>query len=135
MPVLVVDGEQLNDSSFIIKALDCKLRASSGRKNARLWRPASADAKAEEEKWFRRACRFVRDYVDGSDSPPWDTCSWVDGRFVHVLTPNIYRTVGEAMQTFNYITEKGNFGFFDRELARWSGVAIMVHTSVGMPVM
>ena len=53
-------------------------------------------------------------------------CSWVDGRFVHVLTPNIYRTLAEAMQTFDYITKTGNFGFMDRELARWSGVAIMV---------
>jgi hypothetical protein len=52
--------------------------------------------------------------------------SWVDGRFVHVLTPNIYRTLSEALQTFDYITKTGNFGFVDRELARWSGVAIMV---------
>ena len=50
----------------------------------------------------------------------------MDGRFVHVLTPNIYRTLAEALQTFDYITKTGNFGFFDRELARWSGVAIMV---------
>lgn len=53
-------------------------------------------------------------------------CRWVDGRFVHVLTPNIYRTVAEALQTFDYITKTGNFGFVDREVARWSGVAIMV---------
>ena len=52
--------------------------------------------------------------------------SWVDGRFVHVLTPNIYRTVAEALQTFDYITKTGNFGFVDREVARWSGVTIMV---------
>jgi hypothetical protein len=52
--------------------------------------------------------------------------SWVDGRFVHVLTPNIYRTLAEALQTFDYITKTGNFGFVDREVARWSGVAIMV---------
>jgi microsomal prostaglandin-E synthase 2 len=70
----------------------------------------------------------------------------VDGRFVHVLTPNIYRTVSEALQTFDYITERGNFGFLDRELARWSGVAIMVgaaalavltacvHTGVSVPL-
>lgn len=44
---------------------------------------------------------------------------------MHVLTPNIYRTLGESLQTFDYITKTGNFGFFDRELARWSGVAIM----------
>jgi hypothetical protein len=50
----------------------------------------------------------------------------VDGRFVHVLTPNIYRTLAEALQTFDYITKTGNFGFVDREVARWSGVAIMV---------
>ena len=60
--------------------------------------------------------------------PLWliSDCSWVDGRFVHVLTPNIYRTLAEALQTFDYITKTGNFGFMDRELARWSGVAIMV---------
>ena len=52
--------------------------------------------------------------------------SWVDRRFVHVLTPNIYRTVAEALQTFDYITKTGNFGFVDREVARWSGVTIMV---------
>jgi microsomal prostaglandin-E synthase 2 len=50
----------------------------------------------------------------------------VDGRFVHVLTPNIYRTLAEALQTFDYITKTGNFGFLDREVARWSGVTIMV---------
>ena len=51
---------------------------------------------------------------------------------MHVLTPNIYRTVAEAKQTFNYITDKGNFGFVDRELARWSGVAIMVRWTDGL---
>lgn len=55
-----------------------------------------------------------------------DARSWVDSRFVHVLTPNIYRTLAEAMQTFDYITKTGNFSFVDREVARWSGVAIMV---------
>ena len=44
---------------------------------------------------------------------------------MHVLTPNIYRTLSESLQTFDYITKTGNFGFWDRELARWSGVAIM----------
>ena len=49
VPVLVVDGEQLNDSSFIIKALSAKLEA--GRKG----RKQSPAAAAEEEQWFRRA--------------------------------------------------------------------------------
>ena len=45
---------------------------------------------------------------------------------MHVLTPNIYRTLSEALQTFDYISKTGNFGFVDREVARWSGVTIMV---------
>ncbi len=53
----------------------------------------------------------------------------MDSRFVHVLTPNIYRTMAEAFQTFDYITKTGNFGFMDREMARWSGVAIMVRSA------
>ena len=46
MPILVVDGEQLNDSSFIIKALTAKLE--QGRKG----KPSSMTA--EEAEWFRR---------------------------------------------------------------------------------
>lgn len=44
---------------------------------------------------------------------------------MHVLTPNIYRTLSESLQTFDYITKMGNFGWMDGQLARWSGVAIM----------
>jgi hypothetical protein len=46
VPVLVVDGVQLNDSSYIIKALSAKLPQSRKR-------PTGA-ALEEEEKWFRR---------------------------------------------------------------------------------
>jgi hypothetical protein len=52
----------------------------------------SAAALEEEEKWL----------------------AWVDGRLVHVLTPNIYRTAGEAVQAFDYITTAGNFSFLER---------------------
>ena len=47
--MLTVDGEQLNDSSFIIKALSAKL---DGRHKAK---KLSAQAAAEEAEWFRRA--------------------------------------------------------------------------------
>ena len=42
-------------------------------------------AKEKEAKWMR----------------------WVDDRFVHVVTPNIYRTWQEAFNSFDYITERG----------------------------
>ena len=55
VPVLVVDGEQLNDSSFIIKALSAKLEPGRGKGKAG---KLTGQAAAEEEEWFRRALRL-----------------------------------------------------------------------------
>ena len=35
---------------------------------------------------------------------------WVNGRFVHIVTANIYNTWGESVQTFDYLLTHGNFG-------------------------
>ena len=51
--------------------------------------------------------------------------AWVDDRFVHVVTPNIYRTWSEAFRSFDYITERGNFNFFERQAVRVSGAVSM----------
>jgi len=32
---------------------------------------------------------------------------WVDNHLVHVLSPNIYRSVPEALESFDYITTQG----------------------------
>ena len=57
VPVLVVDGEQLNDSSFIIKALSAKMEAGRGKGKAT---KLTGQAAAEEEEWFRHVCLRVR---------------------------------------------------------------------------
>ena len=128
VPVLVVDGEQLNDSSFIIKALSAKLDPGRGKGKAG---KLTGQAAADEEEWFRQALQSSVSFHAVARQLTRVLChrSWVDGRFVHVLTPNIYRTLSEALQTFDYITKTGNFGFVDREVARWSGVGIMVRHS------
>ena len=56
VPVLVVDGEQLNDSSFIIKALSAKMEPGRGKGKAT---KLTGQAAAEEEEWFRHACLRV----------------------------------------------------------------------------
>lgn len=33
--------------------------------------------------------------------------SWVDNHLVHMLSPNIYRTTSEALESFDYITSNG----------------------------
>ena len=50
----------------------------------------------------------------------------MDERLVRLLTVNIYRTAGEAWQTFKYITDSScNFGFFEAEAARVVGASMM----------
>jgi hypothetical protein len=49
----------------------------------------------------------------------------VDARLVRVLTINIYRNRAESFQTFDYITQQGNFSWLEREVGRVLGAATM----------
>ena len=42
---------------------------------------------------------------DPAEQKQWRT--WVDEKWVRVVTVNIYRTVGESLQTFDYMTSLG----------------------------
>lgn len=124
VPVVVLDDkEQLNDSSIIISRLAAEIVAQKKKEAGKSeddgllsflpFRKSSgassegaaqaADAAAEEEEWRR----------------------WVDQRLVRVITVNIYRTAKEAFQTFDYISEAGNFGWVHREAARVVGATMM----------
>lgn len=60
----------------------------------------------------------------------------MDERLVRVITINIYRNAKEAFQTFDYITEHGNFNWLEREAARYVGAGMMWALSgAGLAVM
>ncbi|KAK4779170.1 hypothetical protein SAY86_006698 [Trapa natans] len=99
VPILVVDGEQLVDSSVIIDKMGEKIL--QGRK-------ANVDTEEDEEKKWRR---------------------WVDNHLVHVLSPNIYRNTSEALESFDYITSNGNFSFTQRITVKYAGAAAMYFVS------
>ncbi len=114
VPVIVLDDkEQINDSSAIISRLAAELAAknkTSGSGGGSFFSfgskkkgAAGASSPEEEEKWRR----------------------WVDERLVRVITVNIYRTAKESFQTFEYISEAGNFGWVHREAARIAGATMM----------
>ena len=88
VPILMIDDEQLNDSSAIMRAIEKRVGAKGAGSG---WGGMSAAEK--ESEWL----------------------AWVDDRFVHVVTPNIYRTWGEAFRSFDYITERGNFNWAERQ--------------------
>ncbi|KAF9671305.1 hypothetical protein SADUNF_Sadunf12G0033600 [Salix dunnii] len=80
VPILMVDGEQLVDSSAIIDKLRNKIHGKEIVESA-----SDKDGDDEEIKWRR----------------------WVDNHLVHVLSPNIYRNTSEALESFDYITSNG----------------------------
>lgn len=100
VPVLMIDDEQFNDSSHIMKTLDDKMGVKG-------WMGKGKAAEDKEAKW----------------------AAWVDDRFVHVVTPNIYRTWAEAWRSFDYITERGNFGPVMKYAIRVAGATSMYNIS------
>ncbi|KAK1290423.1 hypothetical protein QJS10_CPB18g00008 [Acorus calamus] len=99
VPILVVDGQQLSDSTEIISTLYQRLSPTSD--------DLSGTRDAEEEKWRR----------------------WVDEHLVHMLAPNIYRTPLEALESFDYITTKGNFTRLERWTGKYAGATAMYFIS------
>ncbi|XVF73924.1 hypothetical protein PTKIN_Ptkin13bG0020100 [Pterospermum kingtungense] len=47
--------------------------------------------------------------VDDDEEKKWR--EWVDNHLVHVLSPNIYRSTSEAVESFDYITSHGKIKF------------------------
>ena len=39
---------------------------------------------------------------------------WIDNHFVHVISPNVYRTWAESLTAFDYFTTNGNFSDFEK---------------------
>ncbi|KAM7266789.1 hypothetical protein ACFE04_008955 [Oxalis oulophora] len=96
VPILTVDGEQMVNSSDIIKQMYQKLQGED-----------TVPLSEEEKEWL----------------------GWVDDHLVHVLSPNIYRSASEALESFDYITTNGNFSFTERLVAKYSGAAAMYFVS------
>nr|XP_043632919.1 prostaglandin E synthase 2-like [Erigeron canadensis] len=95
VPILMVDGEQMVDSSEIIDKMYQRMH------------PDSVSEDEETQKWRR----------------------WVDNHLVHVLSPNIYRSPSEALESFDYITSHGNFSFTEKLVAKYGGAAAMYFVS------
>lgn len=115
VPVVVLDGsKQVNNSSSIISQLTVDLEASKQPGNG----------SSPSSRWSVFPSHKVK--PDNSSS---NTCEhwrrWVDEKLVRALTVNIYRNARESFQTFDYITEHGNFGWMQRQAARVVGATMM----------
>lgn len=54
---------------------------------------------------------------------------WVDSHFIHLISPNVYRTWSESLETFRWFEQVGewraNFPTWERVLAVYVGAAAM----------
>lgn len=50
---------------------------------------------------------------------------WADDWLVHLISPNVYRTTGEALASFDYIVREGKFGTYEGFFAKYVGAAAM----------
>jgi microsomal prostaglandin-E synthase 2 len=103
VPVLRLDDDEVVvDSSVIIARLRA-LAVERGVHQADASDDQSGVSLAEEEAWRK----------------------WVDDKLIILTPPNIYRTVPEALQSFEYVLTEGKFTALERQLAKYSGAAIM----------
>lgn len=112
VPVVLLDGKkQVNNSSSIISQLTVDLRSSIGLE------------KGSSSFWGILSKKSSKGHDPTTVCEPWRR--WVDEKLVRGITVNIYRNARESFQTFDYITEHGNFGWVQRQAARLVGATMM----------
>ena len=138
VPVVVLDDkEQVNDSSAIISLLAAELEYEDKQQNSSsgasgggglfsgLFSLSSSSSSSSSVRLATTPRKLSTKLDKDQAAEEEDWRRWVDERLVKVITVNIYRTAKEAFQTFDYISEAGNFGWVHREAARVVGATMM----------
>ncbi|XP_066568775.1 prostaglandin E synthase 2 [Amia ocellicauda] len=139
VPILLVDaGEtlQLNDSSVIISALKTFLISKDKTMQQIVSYYPALRSKNEKGKevveysnkyWVMLSEQEVEELYPVKDSRKEEMKwrSWADDWLVHLISPNVYRSPGEALASFDYIVREGKFGTVEGFFAKYVGAAAM----------
>lgn len=107
VPIAIVNGKQVNDSSAIIDHIDALLAPEAKLSKGTQGNLTSIRSGSAEEAQWR---------------------AWVDATLVKYLTVNIYRSWDEALTTFDYLTQK-NFQAATVVASKYVGSAAMVQVA------
>jgi len=133
VPILVAGDAQVNDSSVIVSVL--RSHAIQPEKSLTELLEAYPAVEVTNEKGkpvteFQNRYRIMyghdvseEEIVKITEEAKWR--KWVDDRFVHMMSPNIYRTMTESFQAFEYISRVGNFNRMETVLAQYVGAIAM----------
>ncbi|XP_041756722.1 prostaglandin E synthase 2 isoform X1 [Coregonus clupeaformis] len=144
VPIVMVNGDvQLNDSSVIISALKTQLMSNGlispcrDKTIAEILRcypeMKAVNEKGKEVTEFNNKYWVMVNEAEGQTMYPekdsrkeeikWR--KWADDWLVHLISPNVYRTTGEALASFDYIVREGKFGTYEGFFAKYVGAAAM----------
>ncbi|KAE8291751.1 Prostaglandin E synthase 2 [Larimichthys crocea] len=137
VPILMVDSEvQLNDSSVIISALKTYLinKEKSMSEILRCYPELKSvnERGKEVTEYSNKYWLMLSEDETLATYPEKDLQKeemkwrkWADDWLVHLISPNVYRTTGEALASFDYIVREGKFGAFEGFFAKYVGAAAM----------
>ncbi|KAL0979552.1 hypothetical protein UPYG_G00186470 [Umbra pygmaea] len=141
VPILMVNGNvQLNDSSVIISALKTHLISKDKTMSDILHcypeMKAVNDRGKEVIEFNNKYWVMVNEPEEHMLYPEKDSRKeeikwrkWADDWLVHLISPNVYRTSGEALASFDYIVHEGKFGPYEGFFAKYVGAAAMYFIS------
>ncbi|CAH0474399.1 unnamed protein product [Peronospora belbahrii] len=74
--------------------------------------------------WELVMCSEDKDIEHGEEEEKhW--CQWVNKKLILLTPPNIYRTIPEALQAFDYCLTEGNFTSMERRMSKYAGAMVM----------
>lgn len=111
VPIAVIDGRQVNGSADIIAALDAVVH------------PAPTAAAGVDDAATTPATSAAGGPTQSEEERRW--LLWVDETLVKLLPPNIYRSMPESLQTFDYVSECMDFTTVQKVAIRYVGAAAM----------
>ncbi|XP_072243322.1 prostaglandin E synthase 2 [Leuresthes tenuis] len=137
VPILMVNSElQLNDSSVIISSLKTFLTSKEKSLTEILLcypEMKSLNDKGKEVTEYNNKYWLMLSEADngvmypekGMQKEEMKWRQWADDWLVHLISPNVYRTTGEALASFDYIVREGKFGAVEGFFAKYVGAAAM----------
>ncbi|XP_008416012.1 prostaglandin E synthase 2 [Poecilia reticulata] len=137
VPILMVDGElQLNDSSVIISSLRTLMinKEKSLSDVIRCYPEMKSvnDRGKEVTEYSNKYWLMLSEAqtaavypAKGMQKEEMKWRQWADDWLVHLISPNVYRTTGEALASFDYIVREGKFGTVEGFFAKYVGAAAM----------
>ncbi|KAM6931220.1 prostaglandin E synthase 2 isoform 2-T2 [Xenentodon cancila] len=136
VPILMVDGDlQLNDSSVIISSLRTFLIAEKNLSDIIRCYPEmkSVNDRGKEVTEYTNKYWLMLSEPEnaavypekGMQKEEMKWRQWADDWLVHLISPNVYRTTGEALASFDYIVREGKFGTVEGFFAKYVGAAAM----------